>query len=524
MKTRHEPLPGTESASMPEASPGWSAALGLTALAILALLSIYHSTFASMVSIWWRSETFAHGFVIFPISIWLIWRLRLQVARISPKPDYRALPVLFGLGLMWLMMRVADIQVGEQFAAVVMLPVICWMMLGWSVLDKLAFPLGFLLFSVPFGEFLIPSMMDFTANFTVKMLRLTGIPVYRDGTFFSIPSGDWSVVEGCSGLRYLIASITLGCLYAYLTYRSQVRRLVFVILALIFPVIANGLRAYMIVMIAHLSDMKLALGVDHFIYGWVFFGFVMLFMFWIGSFWSESQADDNSLSSAAAATRAEGFDTVSLAKSGAAVLACSLFWPVWAAHIDELRKERDVPVSLQIPQPVSPWQPAAPLTEWEPTYVGPDTKVKAFFADDSGKVGLYIMYYRNQKQGAELINSQNVLIRQKHPVWKMPQEKLVEIQLKGVGTKVWQGRLSSSDQNLLTWRWNWISGRYTANDLFGKFLESKDKMFGTIRDGAAIIVVTEYDDDVESATRTLQGFVDTMLPVIEESLKRAAES
>src|SRR5690606_24456170 len=154
-----------------------------------------------------------------------------------------------------------------------------------------------------------------------------------------IPSGDWSVVEGCSGLRYLIASITLGCLYAYLTYRSQVRRLVFVAVALIFPVIANGLRAYMIVMIAHLSDMKLALGVDHFIYGWVFFGLVMLLMFWIGSFWSESQAHSNSVSSAAAATRAERLDTVRLAKCAAVVLACSLFWPIWAAHIEELRHE-----------------------------------------------------------------------------------------------------------------------------------------------------------------------------------------
>src|SRR5690606_22417596 len=88
---------------------------------------------------------------------------------------------------------------------------------------------------------------------------------------------------------YLIASITLGALYAYLTYRSWKRRLLFVIAAMIVPVFANGGRAYMIVMIAHLSDMKLALGVDHYIYGWVFFGLVMLLLFWIGSFWREDE-------------------------------------------------------------------------------------------------------------------------------------------------------------------------------------------------------------------------------------------
>ncbi len=43
----------------------------------------------------------------------------------------------------------------------------------------------------------------------------------------------------------------------------------------------------MIVMIGHLSDNRLAVGVDHLIYGWVFFGVVMLLLFWIGSFWQE---------------------------------------------------------------------------------------------------------------------------------------------------------------------------------------------------------------------------------------------
>ena len=140
---------------------------------------------------------------------------------------------------------------------------------------------------MPFGEALIPPLIDFTADFTVTALQLTGIPVYREGSFFTIPSGNWSVVEACSGLRYLIASFTLGALYAYLTYRSLKRRLIFIALSVIVPIIANGVRAYLIVMTGHLSDMSLAVGIDHLIYGWVFFGLVMLLLFWAGSFWRE---------------------------------------------------------------------------------------------------------------------------------------------------------------------------------------------------------------------------------------------
>ena len=132
--------------------------------------------------------------------------------------------------------------------------------------------------------------MEHTADFTVAALRLTGIPVYREGQFFTIPTGSWSVVEACSGLRYLIASVTVGVLYAYLTYRSPARRAAFVAASIVVPIVANWVRAYMIVMIGHLSGMKYAVGVDHLIYGWVFFGIVMLLLFWIGSFWREDVA------------------------------------------------------------------------------------------------------------------------------------------------------------------------------------------------------------------------------------------
>jgi exosortase/archaeosortase family protein len=124
--------------------------------------------------------------------------------------------------------------------------------------------------------------MDFTASFTVRALELTGIPVYRDGLHFSIPSGDFEVAQACSGIRYLIASVALGTLYAHLTYYTFWRRVLFVALSLLVPLVANGLRAYLIVMIAYWSQMRLAVGVDHLIYGWIFFGLVMFALFWLG--------------------------------------------------------------------------------------------------------------------------------------------------------------------------------------------------------------------------------------------------
>jgi exosortase len=134
---------------------------------------------------------------------------------------------------------------------------------------------------------MLPSMMQWTADFTVFALQLSGVPVLREGLQFVIPTGSWSVVEACSGVRYLIASFMVGTLFAYLNYRSSWRRAVFMLVSLLVPIVANWVRAYLIVMTGHLSGNELAVGADHLIYGWVFFGIVIGLMFMIGARWTE---------------------------------------------------------------------------------------------------------------------------------------------------------------------------------------------------------------------------------------------
>jgi exosortase/archaeosortase family protein len=132
------------------------------------------------------------------------------------------------------------------------------------------------------GENLIPWLQDVTAWFTVFFLKLNGIPVYVDGLYIQIPTGMFEVAVACSGIRYLIASAAVGALYGYLTYQKPYKQVIFFIFALCLPILANGIRAYGIVAIAYYSDMKYATGADHLVYGWLFFGLIIMLMFWIG--------------------------------------------------------------------------------------------------------------------------------------------------------------------------------------------------------------------------------------------------
>ena len=257
----------------------WQVASAALALALATILVCYWRTAAAMVTIWARSDTFAHGFLVPPIALWLIWRARRELLRVAPRPNWWILAPLAAAGFGWLLGELGTVNAASQFSFVAMLVLAVPAVVGVRAARTIAFPLVFLFFAVPIGEFLMPQLMEWTADVTILALRLTGIPVAREGQNFVIPSGSWAVVEACSGVRYLIASLVIGTLFAYLTYRSWVRRLTFIGFSIAVPIVANWARAYIIVMIGHLSGNKLAVGVDHLIYGWLFFGLVILIMF-----------------------------------------------------------------------------------------------------------------------------------------------------------------------------------------------------------------------------------------------------
>lgn len=499
----------------------WRLPALLTIGLVIAVFVLFGQTSWSVVSIWLRSETFTHGFLILPISAFLIWQRRTTLALCIPKPNWLGIPLLGIIGLGWLVAHAAGVLVVEQLAMMALVPTVVWTLLGWGVVRTILFPLAFLFFAVPMGEELIPPMMDFTADFTVSALQFTGIPVYREGTFFEIPSGRWSVVEGCSGVRYLIASVTLGCLYAYLTFRSIKRRLLFVALSVVVPVIANGLRAYMIVMIAHLSDMRLALGVDHFIYGWVFFGVVMLLLFWLGSFWREDEAPPRPEAGQHAMEFSAGLSTKPFVTVGVVAAILIAMWP--ALSMVTTTASHPAQVSLAVPAPQNGWALAAvPLSEWQPRYINTDATVNQTYRRGDERVNVYMAYYRTQRQGAELINSQNVLIKQKDKVWRQTADVPHEMILGGQRVEVRLAKMRSNQQDLLVWYWYWVDGRTTTNHYLAKLWDTKAKLLGGKGDAAAIVISTPFTDQGNDADQRLQRFMTAMHTAIEASLEQVS--
>lgn len=500
---------------------GWRFALPALIVTLFAILVLYHETALSMAQIWMRSDTFTHGFLVPPITAWLIWRVRNNIAPLHPHPNAWVLLLLAGAGFAWLLGELATVTALSQFALTTMLVLAVGGILGLQVARRIAFPLLFLYFAVPFGEFAMPQLMEWTASVTVIGLRFSGIPVYREGLNFVIPSGNWSVVEACSGVRYLIASLTVGTLFAYLSYRSLKRRLIFVAVSFVVPVIANWMRAYMIVMIGHLSGNKLAAGVDHLIYGWLFFGLVIMAMFWIGARWREDELPlQAELSKAVAARGAAARFSPLIMAFALVVMAAS--WPLVQWQI-----ERNVPAPvarLEAPGPIAGW-PASPeaFADWRPTFDNASATLQSTFAAEGQAVGLYLAYYRNQDYGHKMVSSNNVLVRSNDPLWVKVSGGLRPISLGQRTIPLRSAELRSADSSrMLVWQWYWVNGHLTASDSEAKAYTAWSRLTGQGDDSAAIFVYAPKEQ-AGGGDAALEAFVHAAAPEIERVLSQARE-
>ena len=501
----------------------WRAGIIALALALAWLIGCFVSTATAMVGIWARSETFMHGFLIAPISAWLIWRLRSRLKLIVPRPGYWALLPIAAAGMLWLVGELAAVNALSQFAFVAMLVLAVPMTLGWAVARAITFPLAFLFFMVPFGEFLLPPLMEGTANFTVEALRASGVPVYREGLRFVIPSGYWSVVEACSGVRYLIASMVAGSLYAYLNYRSTHRRVVFFVVSILVPIVANWVRAYLIVMLGHLSNNKIAVGVDHLIYGWVFFGVVLLLLFWVGSFWREPDDVGEGVTPVRSDTFVDaGRGFVYAVPSLAAFAVAVAIWPL-ADRALEGAGSAPAPVLAAPAVPASWTETAGGLTDWTPRYVGVPTQSHSTYAHEGVSVGLYIGYYRDQADGRKLISSENALVTSDDRKWTMLGSGNARSEVASGPAEIRETVLKRVDGfRLVTWQWYWVDGKMTASDVVAKLYALQARLAGRGDDGAVVIVSTRADTP-RAARAALEPFVRDAGPAIDVALQRTRD-
>jgi len=510
------PASSTLRLGLPARRSVWAVALPSLMLAIAAVVLLYWSTAAGMVGIWMRSETFMHAFLVPPISAWLLWRERARLAAITPRPSAWVLLPMAAVAVLWLLGELAAVNAVTQLAFTAMVVLAVPAVLGTRVARAAAFALAFLFFAVPLGEFLLPALMQMTADFTIAALRLSGIPVYREGLMFVIPSGQWSVVEACSGVRYLIASFMVGTLYAYLMYRSTRRRIIFMGVSLLMPLLANWVRAYLIVLLGHLSNNRIATGVDHLIYGWLFFALVIFLLFAAGLRWSEPPAPPVTPAATPADSAPGSRPSVRATLAVAASLILLAAVPPWVMRELARRESTAAPTLLAPATLAAGWSVAAADAgaSWKPRLDNPSALVDAVYRKEGlSPVGLYVAYYRQQDGLRKLSDANALLARSEDKRWSRVVEGRQHVATGARSVDLRTAELrprdelgSSGDSRVFAWQVYWVAGRFTSSDAMAKAWVALARLLGRGDDSAELIVYVSGTSP-ELAERALQSFV-----------------
>lgn len=483
-------------------------------LAMVGLVVIFWPTLSAMVDIWWRSPTFNHGFLILPIVGYLVWERRVIFSLLRPRPCYLGLGIVAAGSLGWLLGAVADAQVVQQFGVVVIIQGSVVAIFGRSVARALVFPLFFLFFTVPFGEFLIPGLQNITAHIAVWMLKVSGLPVFSDGVFISVPNGDFHVAEACSGVRFLIASLPLGVLFANVSFLSWRRRSIVISLSVLIPIIANGLRAYGIIMIAYLTNNKYAMGVDHLVYGWIFFAFVTLVFLSIGMLFVDRPTEAPFVDTARLPVEQgapAGFRPAVFA--ALFVLLAANMGPLYNRFLDRAAGSGDA-VALKVPGVNGGWRLAETPAEnaWHPLFKGNSSEIlQNYIRADGSRVSLYIGYYRHQSRGADLLSFGNTVAAP--APWDWASESRTSVQLHGASIPASSVTIVGNYDRRRVWYWYWIDNRVTVSPLVAKLLIARTKLFSR-RSNAAVIAVAIGDVALnEKKEAVLEDFLAHLEPL-----------
>jgi len=382
----------------------------MLALLVVAFAFTYQEPWGVLINTWWTDTTFSHGLAIVPMSLWLMWRKREELARIALQPSWVGLGLLcIALGIL-LLGRFMHVRVLEQLGLIGMLQSLVPLVLGVPATKILIFPLGFLWFAVPFGKELVPSLMEVTADLSVFFLRLTGVPVYRDGMLLQIPAGTYEVARACSGIKFLTAAAALGTFYAYCNYQSLRKRVTFIGVSLAVAIVSNGIRAYLLVLIGHLTNMTFQHDRWHIVLGYVVFFIILCLLFYSGQRYRDDPAPVSARVTPVAGIGARAADargaSWQIPLLGLLLLAGA---PVYARAFMQSGGSPAAIAAMSIrPTAADGWQDAGDAVFWRPHVSGGVQRVEGSYRKGAETVELFIeVFPLPGADGSEMIAYRN---------------------------------------------------------------------------------------------------------------------
>jgi exosortase len=244
---------------------------------------VYQPIITQMVQTWRAYPDYSHGFLIVPLSIYfaLEKRYQLQAARLEGSWWGAA---LLAIGVFVLLVgELGGLLTALRSGLVFTLMGLVLLLAGKEVFKILLFPMAFLFLMVPLPQSLVNviafPLQLIAATWAVSGLQTMGIPALLEGNIIHLAHSELFVAEACSGLRSLMALLTLGVVFAHFFRRGRIYQQLFIVASTIpIAILVNSVRVALTGILAHNFGSEMALGFIHDFQGMITFSMAFLLL------------------------------------------------------------------------------------------------------------------------------------------------------------------------------------------------------------------------------------------------------
>lgn len=483
---------------------------------------IYWPTVAHLLGIGAPSGSTTDAPLVVLVVLTLTWNLRHRLSQLPIRPfPWGVLLVLF-LGVVWLGGQLVYTRFFTQLAVLGMVPAAVLTVFGVQWLRVLAFPFFILLFALPIWGVLVPTLVKWSAFFSELAIRASGIPIYRDGAYFILPSGSWSIADACSGVAFFSTSLLLGVLYARTIYQSARKRVLFVLAAAGIGLIGNWLRVYLTIMVAHISDNRY-LRDDHYMFGWYLFACFLTALCWLGwryrdpSASSELNQLQNEISSLGNGALRQSSSLTRIGMAAIAVFLLVGVWPLIRASMAEHVNPASTTIAAIIP--ADGWATVDNVSaEWIPEIRNSDAMKSQSFSKNGRQVTVFFGMYAKESWDAKLVSVTNRLAGSDGSKWSLADRSVSRAEFSGRALDTKTGIVLGRGQRILVWHWYWVDGHATATDLSAKALQLLARCRGIEPKSVWVAISTDATGSSDEANKVLREFVRDMAPSMANAL------
>jgi exosortase len=267
-----------QAAPTPSKLPVWAAPAAVGLLLVLLFLPIIQIR----AHFYLESPRYSHCVLLPLVSAIWVWDRWASIESTVRSQSKGGLTLLVFAVLLAVYGRTVNMNLLQHAALLIALPATVWALWGARWVRALAFPLGYLLLTVPllktWDDRLTLPLQRVATVVSERFFDMLGWVVVRQGNVLQLPGLKLLVEDQCSGVHSLYSLVALSVAWAAFVPRPAWLRIVLVLSVFPIAIAANAIRVIATGVLAYKVDPSYAEGVSHQTAGMIVFAIGVVLM------------------------------------------------------------------------------------------------------------------------------------------------------------------------------------------------------------------------------------------------------